>query len=416
MAWNLTKTNVRLDAGDMPEFNASSPKCGAELNTQTEFMKHSILAISVALCSSVVALAGPVAAKSPVVEPPVEPSSLCDTVFKATTFKFDNGIVDQFKVIGRYQGQYHWTEAEQGDESSYETRRWRLGMEAKFFDEKVFFRNNWNIDGLDDDGDDVKFESIYELLVAVNLTDDLKLTLGKQKPLITREYRLSSKKIITFERSALVNQLFPDASWGVSIDGKSDKISYMVGAYAASFDGEYNEWFDTSGGMFFLASLGYDLTGICPIGKDSADLRLDYSYTDEKGAPGPGAQNVVSLNYDGTNGRFRLIWDVLGGFGDGTDVFGVVLLPSYHITDKFEVVGRYDYANGDVVLQKRYEARVVNSRNVSDYHAFYGGANYYICDHNLKLMAGVEYATASSRGGSEGYDGFTFFTGVRLYF
>lgn len=379
-------------------------------------MKSIILATSVALCSSVAGIAGTVASKSPVAEAPAEATSLCETVFNATTFKFENGIVDQFKVIGRYQGQYHWTDADQSKEDSYETRRWRLGVEAKLFDEKVFFRHNWNIDGLDDDGDDVEFESIYELLVAVNLTDDLKLTLGKQKPLITREYRLSSKKIITFERSALVNQLFPDAAWGISLDGKSDKLSYMVGGYAASFDGEYNEWFDSSGGMFFLASLGYDMTGICPIGKDSADLRLDYSYTDESGVPAPGAQNVVSLNYDGTNGNFRLIWDILGGFGNGTDVFGVVVLPSYHLTEKFEVVGRYQYGDGDVRLQSRYEGRVVNSRNVTNYHAFYAGLNYYICDHNLKLMAGVEYATADSRGGSEGYDGFTYFTGVRLYF
>ncbi len=54
-----------------------------------------------------------------------------------------------------------------------------------------------------------------------------------------------------------------------------DKLSYMAGGYAAGFDGDYNEWFDTSGGMFFLASIGYDMTG----------RRLDYSYTPRRGLP-----------------------------------------------------------------------------------------------------------------------------------
>jgi len=391
-------------------------------------MKASYSNIKVAALGTVFALggiaanAGETAPKEPIAPPAPEEKSICDTVFGATKFKFDNGFINEFKVIGRYQGQYHWTDADQGNEDSYETRRWRVGVEAKFFDKKLKFKNNWNIDGLDDDGDDVAFDSIDELKLSYTFFgdpkkgDSLTLTVGKQKPKITREYSISSKKILTFERSAIVNLLTPEKAWGIHLGGKSGKVAYGAGVYASKFDGEYDEWFDTSGSAFFLASIGYDVTGVGPIGKDKADIRLDYAYTDETGHAAPGAQNVVSLNYDGTNGKFRLIWDLIGGFGDDRDVFGAILMPSYMITDKLEMVGRYEFNTGDAQLYSRYERRVAD-RHVDSYHSIYAGLNYYICDNNLKLMAGVQYVNADGdKAGDSGYDGVTFLTGVRLYF
>lgn len=391
-------------------------------------MKASYSKIKVAAFGSALAFggiaanAGETAPKEPIAPPVAEEESLCDTIFGAAKFKFDNGFINEFAIKGRYQGQYHWTDADQGNEDSYETRRWRLGAEAKFFDKKLKLNNVWNIDGLDDDGDDVEFESIDTLFLGYTFFGDpkkgdfLTLTLGKQKPEITREYSISSSEIQTFERSAIVNLLTPDKAWGIHLGGKSDKVSYGVGAYASSFDGEYDEWFDTSGSAFFLASVGYDITGICPIGKDSADIRLDYTFTDEDGDAAPGAENVVSLNYDGTNGKFRLIWDLIAGFGDDTDVFGAILMPSYMITDNLELVGRYEFNSGDAQLYSRYERRVAD-RHVDTYHSVYAGLNYYICENNLKLMAGVQYVNADGAdAGDSGYDGVTFLTGVRLNF
>ena len=111
-------------------------------------MKASYSNIKVAALGTVFALggiaanAGETAPKEPIAPPAPEEKSICDTVFGATKFKFDNGFINEFKVIGRYQGQYHWTDADQGNEDSYETRRWRVGVEAKFFDKKLKFKNN----------------------------------------------------------------------------------------------------------------------------------------------------------------------------------------------------------------------------------------------------------------------------------
>lgn len=385
-------------------------------------MKASYSNFKVAALGSALALggiaanAGESAPKEPVTPLTVEETSLCDTVFNALKYKPDNGPFDEVKFAFRYHGQYHWTDADQGSDNGYESRRIRFGPAFKMFDKKLAFKNEWNLDGLDNDGDDVAFSDIDELNLTYEFVEGHSITVGKIKQLLTREYHISSKQILTFERSALVNQLIPAKAWGAEYNGKADKLSYIVGAAAASFDGEYDEWFDTSGDYWYYGSLGYDLTGICPIGKDSANIMLDYAYTPEQGTASPGAEHVVSLNYDGSNGKFRLIWDILGGFGGGSDVYGAILMPSYMLTDKLEVVGRYQYADGDVSLQKRYEGTVVSNRDVTNYHALYAGVNYYICDHNLKLMAGVEYASGDSRDGSDGYDGVTFLTGVRLYF
>jgi phosphate-selective porin OprO/OprP len=84
-------------------------------------------------------------------------------------------------------------------------------------------------------------------------------------------------------------------------------------------------------------------------------------------------------------------------------------------------VGRYQYAASEaedgVRLQSRYEreAPELASQYGDNYHAVYAGLNYYICDHNLKLMAGVEYATMDQDTGRN-YESVTFMTGVRLYF
>ncbi|QQL46265.1 porin [Sulfuriroseicoccus oceanibius] len=378
------------------------------MNTNYLNVKAAAVA-SVALLGAFSAQAGESAksTKAPIA-PAVEETPLCEKIFKATTFKFDNDIVNEFKIIGRYQGQYHWVDANQGNEDSYETRRWRIGAQAKMFNKKLKIKNNWNIDGLDDDGDDVAFDSIDEAVASLKVTDGFTLSAGKQKPEITREYSISSKKILTIERSAIVNQLTPEKAWGVHGEFGADKVTIHGGVYASQFEGEYDEWFDTDGGAFFLGSIGYELG-------EKQDIRLDYTYTDQSGNAAPGAENVVSLSYDGQYGDFRLIADVIGGFGGGTDVTGVVLLPSYKVTDKLEAVGRLQYSDGDVVIQKRYERRVAD-KAAEDYFAAYAGLNYYVCSHNLKFMAGVEYANATGHGSDTGFDGFTYLVGARLYF
>ena len=41
-----------------------------------------------------------------------------------------NPILQEFKLRGRYQGQFHLAEADQGDDSDWEDRRSRFGFDA----------------------------------------------------------------------------------------------------------------------------------------------------------------------------------------------------------------------------------------------------------------------------------------------
>jgi hypothetical protein len=70
-----------------------------------------------------------------------------------------------------------------------------------------------------------------------------------------------------------------------------------------------------------------------------------------------------------------------------------------------------------VQLQKRYEQEVVPDGFGNHYEAIYGGLNYLIFGDRLKLMTGVEYASMhdSAKDGGE-FHGWTFLTGVRVYF
>ena len=54
----------------------------------------------------------------------------------ATLYKNkDNPIIQEFKLRGRYHGQYHWVDSDQGDEDSWEDRRSRFGFDAKLFNQ-----------------------------------------------------------------------------------------------------------------------------------------------------------------------------------------------------------------------------------------------------------------------------------------
>ncbi|MFT4549506.1 MAG: phosphate-selective porin OprO/OprP, partial [Verrucomicrobiales bacterium] len=112
-------------------------------------------------------------------------------------------------------------------------------------------------------------------------------------------------------------------------------------------------------------------------------------------------------------------------YADGYDgdAYGAIIIPTYDLTEKLQLVGRYQYAHGDndsLRAQSRYERRVpdiTDGGRGEEYHAFYTGLNYYICDHKLKLMAGAEYADLQDKAGDGGdFEGWTLFTGVRMYF
>ena len=340
-----------------------------------------------------------------------EPWSICNVFDYSTLYDNDaNPYLQKIALTGRYQGQWHHTDGS-GDleDQGWEDRRWRLGTKIQFL-ENFTFDLNINVEH----DSDRFFEDIEDVVIEWDAGNDLTIVVGKQKPRVTQEYGTSSKRIITFERSQAVNQIVPHKIWGVSAEKEFGKVTQELGVYLGGYD---NDWAfpDFDSGIATLSRTAYELN-------DVTTVRLDYFYADQDSDSNKvsGHDHIVSLGTDNDFGGWGVVTDLIYGSDDEVngDIYSIVIMPHYDLTDKIELVGRYTFSasggeNG-VQLQKRYEQPAATDNRGDSYHAFYGGVNYRICGDKLKLMTGIEYSTLD--GGDSDYDGFTYFAGVRTYF
>ena len=345
--------------------------------------------------------------KSVIVE---EPTDWCESIWSLPTlYKNDqNAFIQEFKLIGRFQPQYAWVDSKEGDYDDYETRRLRIGGQAKLFNfVKLLGQINVN------DEFDPFYNSIDEAYAEFSIGEGA-LIVGKHKPEFTYEYTTSSKEIVTVERSVLVNQVIPDKSSGATFEGAGGGLEFSLGLFSGDGDDEFGG-FDE--GVFSLATIGTDL--------GFADWRLGYLYNGSEAN-----NNTASYRHSfsntlvfGGDGPFKVGTDLIYADGFEDDAYGLVILPTYDLTEKLQLVGRYQYAHGDndsLRAQSRYERRVpdiTDGGHGEDYNAFYAGVNYYICGHKLKLMTGLEYSDLQDDAGDGGdFEGWTLFTGLRMYF
>ncbi len=347
-----------------------------------------------------------------------------------TLYKDDqNPYIEEFKLRGRYQGQYWDVDADQGSQSHWEDRRSRLGFDAKLLEKKVEVR----VDFQSNDGFDDLYDGLVDAYVRWKPESWLSITAGKMKPLIGQyDFLESTNTQPTFERSQIFNQLNVNRATGLTFEGTIKDYSWRTGVYSNSTpsntggtgafgDGEFG---DLDGGTSYSLGVGYDFKKL--LKTDKADFRLDWMQSDRS------PDDFVMGRYDDIfattfivkQGPAAVVLEgfyALGGDDDDTDVFGFYIQPTYDlIPNRLQLVGRYSYATSDgslgVIGQTRYEKPVsANSARGDTYHAIYGGAQYFIYGDKLKLMAGAEWARLSG-GSGESYDGYTLLTGIRLSF
>tara|TARA_R110002096_G_scaffold100173_11_gene222041 strand:- start:2813 stop:3949 length:1137 start_codon:yes stop_codon:yes gene_type:complete len=369
-----------------------------------------VAAVSFAFSASV--LAGP--GKEVLIE---DPKTFCDHYYDvldlATLYEGEGGFFQEIALIGRYQGQYHDTESDLGDDSDWENRRFRFGVAAEFLN-NFEFEGQFNLKR-DFDESGRLFEDVDTLFITWEPNDAFSLTVGKQKPGITREYSTSSKRIKTIERSQLVNQTTPDKAGGVVLT-LNDLAGFTIdiGGFAGATT---DDWalpdFDAGGAVY--ARIGRDIT-------EATEVRFDYLYNDGEAGNNAFAnyENLFSLNTKSDWDRFHLVTDLIYGDAlpseDG-DVWGLVLMPYYDLSDRLEAVFRYTFSSADdadgLNVQSRYERAAAGSLEGDEYHALYLGLNYYICGDKLKLMNGIEW---SSLEGQDDNDYWSYMTGIRMYF
>jgi hypothetical protein len=343
----------------------------------------------------------------------VEEKSLCDTIFGMTTlYEGDNPYIQEFKLVGRYHGQYFYADAdEQGDAEYWDTRRWRLGFAMDFLNDFAF-EVNFN---LEHENGGRFFEDIEDMSLDYSGIEGVDVAIGKMKPTAGREYNTSSKRIKTIERSLVSNQVFPDKIWGLAVGGEINGLDVDLGAYAGDLDGDWN-FSEFDAGYLLNAAVTWN------------DVRLSYLYNDGD-AGNSGAEDydhIFSLSYVnyGKKGYEGLGFfaEAIYAVGDESDdVWGITLMPSHMLTDKLEGVLRLHVAGSEgdsgLTVQRRYDRQVdaLSSNRGDQYVGAYAGLNYYLCGDNLKLMGGVEYGNFDQDNG-DSLDVLSVMGGVRIYF
>ena len=349
--------------------------------------------------------------------------SLFDKIWSlATLYKNDsNSFIQEFKLRGRYHGQYHWLDSDQGSNDGWEDRRTRLGIEGKLFNKQVGFRAEFQ----SADEFDPFYQQLTDVYLKWNPSAALNLTVGKQKPQIgAYDWLPSTNPQPTFERSQIFNQLRVERAPGVVIDGKIDHWTYQAGIYSNRVDHEFGQF---DGGVSFTAGIGYDLKDL--LNTEKADLRFDYLHSEID--PNDTLMNRYSDIFSTTlwlkKDRWGLVTEAFagtGGSGNDGDVVGFFILPTYDLIPmKLQLVGRYTFSVGDgadsVIAQPRYERaapELTGGGRGDQYQAGYVGLQYFIHGDKLKLLGGIEYAKLNGGGNGGDYDGWTALTGIRFSF
>jgi hypothetical protein len=337
----------------------------------------------------------------------------------ATLYKDDaNPFIQEFKLRGRYHGQYHWLDSEQGDSNAWEDRRSRFGFDARFFDKKFEVR----LDAQSTDRFDPFYGGLVDAYLKWKPSSAFSLTLGKQKPRIGHyDWLQSTNAQPTFERSQIFNQLRVDRAPGAVAEGTVGRFSYDLGAYSNDVDREFGQF---DGGFSFGGGVGWDFKESLDV--DRADLRLHWLHSDHQEADTVlnRYDNLFSTTFWIEQDRAGFVAEAFAGTGTSSDVFGFFLQPTYDLRPgRLQLVGRYSFAHGDgadsVIAQSRYERTAPNltgGGRGETYHAGYLGLQFFLHGDNLKLMSGVEYARLDGGGNGGDFGGWTVLSGVRLSF
>jgi len=327
----------------------------------------------------------------------------------------DNPMIQSFKFTGRFQLDYARVDADQGDLDEWNIRRFRMGAKMTLFkDFTVHAEADFN-----PQEPRPFYQKLTDCYLAWNRSKEFVATVGKQSAGFTMDGMTSSKELITIDRGNLANNLwFPEEYFpGVSASGHPGKWRYFLGLFTSGSSNP--EFGDFDGGVFCLATLGYDFAE--ELHAKKAELAVNYVYQekDNDNSFTRNLNDVGSVNFNFDKGRWGIRTDVTGGLGylGQSDLWGAMVMPYYNLTDKLQAVARYTYITSDDVngvRLARYENQVVSGRG-DEYNEFYLGLNYYFYGHKLKLQTGVQYAEMRDRANDGGaYSGWGWTTGLRI--
>lgn len=356
----------------------------------------------------------------------------------------DNQFIQEVGIEGRLQWQTAYIDVDgvggvDDTETFTEWRRARLGTKIKFLN---YFTAKYQVNLVSDgrpSGSDLDwgYDSIDEAYLNFNLGkaldteyfDSLTVGYGRYKYTLGYESTTSSKKLLTVERSALANKVYGSARpTGLKLNAKKEDWQFGAAFYSSSIHGEDDEEFSGwQDGEIFWFHADY-------AANDNWTYGFDISYNNADTEDGDDSQVAhkwaTSVNAQYVNGRYGVNGDLI--FGDNLDsskpdregsFYGAMVMPYYWIMEKeLQVVGQVEYMASSedegVRFNSRYGRRdheaPVKSGRGDKHMSYYAGLNYYLCGHNAKLQAGVEYQELDTLG--DEVDTLTYIFAIRTYF
>lgn len=346
---------------------------------------------------------------------PIESWTLCD-IFNHTTLYKGDGFVKSIKFTGRYHGNFIDTEDNHvggGESEAWDHRRFRAGFVAKLGN-NLTFQNIYNLNTSPVYAGQF-VDNVDELFLQWDPSEDLYITVGKQKQKILSEYRNSSNALLVHERSILTQQFISQKLYGVAVGFKALGLSHEVGVWSTDLTPGF-AWAQNDNGASLTYRTNYELD-------ESTKLFFDYQYVDQtRDVPATFAaapfENVFAVGSESKWGNFGVNTDLIYGTNRqdrpnfrGQDAYGFQVTPYYDVTDKLQLVARYAYlSEGRIGRPQQFASRP----EVEDLGTFYLGANYAICKTKLRLQGGYEWSSGNRLGGAD-YDNGTWLVGVRTH-
>ena len=347
--------------------------------------------------------------------PPSTPAWTFDRVWKFAEWYSDenNPLVQRVLFSGRYQHEFATLNADQGDHSEWNVRRMRLGPRITLF-RRMTFHSEAELNPQETNPFFVRMTDLY---VQWTFNPRAVLTLGKQGVPFTMDGSTSSKELVAIDRSNLTNNIWFTYEYipGVSVSGRIAPWTYRAGVYSSGTANRGLGEFD--GGYFLLGLVGYDFGK--RLGVKEAVLAGNYIYQqpDVRNTFTRPFENIGSVNFklEAEKWGFRGDVSAASGYLGQSDLWGLMAMPLFNLTDKLELVGRYTMLRSDRASGVRlatYENTIVSGRG-DRYHEVYGGVNYYFYDHKLKLQSGLQFADMNNRD-ADTYSGTSWTTGIRI--
>jgi phosphate-selective porin OprO/OprP len=344
--------------------------------------------------------------------------SAYDKVWNAFTTLYEDGsnpVVQRVLFSGRYQHEFAALDADQGDLDEWNVRRMRVGPRITLF---RTFTLHAEVE-LNPQERDPFYQRFTDFYLQWSRNSRLAVTVGKHSVPFTMDGATSSKELLAIDRSNLSNNIWFPQEYipGVSVSGRVAPWTYRLGVYSAgAMNREFGEF---NGGAFTLSSLGYDFAGHLGVKEALLTGAYLYQHPDQRNTFTRQLEHIGSVTLKLEADRWGARTDLSAGTGylGQSDLWGLMVMPFFNVTDKLQLVGRYtllDSGNPKGVRLATYESRLVAGRG-DRYNEFYLGANYFFYGHRLKLQSGLQIADMNDRASDDGeYSGVSWTTGLRV--